>query len=327
MNTYLLAVDGGGTKTAFYLSDLRGTQVEAVVAGSSNYKSVGIEKCARHLGEGLDALRRSRGIGPEQIAYAVFGMSGCDCARDYDILSRLLSELGFAKERVHLCNDGILAFYAQAAAPGVAIIAGTGSIVVGVDRAGVEARAGGWGYNVSDLGSGYWIGSEALKSALLFADGCAEPSALYESIKRACGAKDFSEMACRVTAIRDNCEIAKFASVVCAQARLGDRAAKNILESGARYLSLMAARVADKLRLADLDRYAVVLSGGVLRAEIYRDLVIASLAARLDIGKLEIYHQENPPAVGGIRLAMEKMKGGARDGTEKNRPANLHGWV
>ena len=45
-------------------------------------------------------------------------------------------------------------------------IAGTGSIVYGRDAAGHTARAGGWGFAVSDEGSGHWIGRRAISAIL-----------------------------------------------------------------------------------------------------------------------------------------------------------------
>ena len=45
-------------------------------------------------------------------------------------------------------------------------IAGTGSIVYGRDASGHTARAGGWGFAISDEGSGHWIGRHAVSSLL-----------------------------------------------------------------------------------------------------------------------------------------------------------------
>jgi N-acetylglucosamine kinase-like BadF-type ATPase len=48
----------------------------------------------------------------------------------------------------------------------VIAIAGTGSVVYGRDAAGHIARAGGWGFAVSDEGSGHWIGRRAISAIL-----------------------------------------------------------------------------------------------------------------------------------------------------------------
>ena len=45
------------------------------------------------------------------------------------------------------------------------VIAGTGSIAYGRNREGQTARAGGWGFAISDEGSGHWIGRAAVAAA------------------------------------------------------------------------------------------------------------------------------------------------------------------
>ncbi len=50
--------------------------------------------------------------------------------------------------------------------PGVIVIAGTGSIAYGRNAEGQTARAGGWGFAISDEGSGHWIGRTAVAAAI-----------------------------------------------------------------------------------------------------------------------------------------------------------------
>ena len=49
--------------------------------------------------------------------------------------------------------------------PGVLLLAGTGSIVLGRDRRGRWARAGGLGPLLGDEGSAFWLGREWLRAA------------------------------------------------------------------------------------------------------------------------------------------------------------------
>lgn len=60
---------------------------------------------------------------------------------------------------------------ATAGAPGVMVIAGSGSISYGINAAGDEGRAGGLGYLMGDEGSAWWIGITALQAAAAAADG------------------------------------------------------------------------------------------------------------------------------------------------------------
>src|SRR2546428_8768659 len=54
--------------------------------------------------------------------------------------------------------------------PGILLIAGTGSIVIGRDMDRTMFRVGGWGPHFCDEGSGFWIGREAVRAALRSAD-------------------------------------------------------------------------------------------------------------------------------------------------------------
>ena len=60
---------------------------------------------------------------------------------------------------------------ATAGAPGVMVIAGSGSIAYGINQVGGEGRAGGLGYLMGDEGSAWWIGITALQAAAAAADG------------------------------------------------------------------------------------------------------------------------------------------------------------
>src|SRR6185312_5902271 len=53
---------------------------------------------------------------------------------------------------------------------GVVAIAGTGSIAYGCNEQGETARAGGWGFAISDEGSGQWIGRTAVSEAMRASD-------------------------------------------------------------------------------------------------------------------------------------------------------------
>jgi glucosamine kinase len=55
-------------------------------------------------------------------------------------------------------------------APGVVVIAGTGSMASGWNGEG-SARAGGHGFLLGDEGSAYWIGRAAVRAALRWQDG------------------------------------------------------------------------------------------------------------------------------------------------------------
>ena len=68
---------------------------------------------------------------------------------------------------------------------GIIIIAGTGSIVLGRDAVGTEARAGGWGPLLADDGSGYAIGLAGLRAVFRARDGWGPSTALTQALQEA----------------------------------------------------------------------------------------------------------------------------------------------
>ena len=77
--------------------------------------------------------------------------------------------------------------------PGVLLIAGTGSIVIGRDKNGSMFRVGGWGPYFGDEGSGFWIGREAVRAALRSVDAQA-PREFAERIAADLGLKSIPEV-------------------------------------------------------------------------------------------------------------------------------------
>ncbi|MEC0243792.1 BadF/BadG/BcrA/BcrD ATPase family protein, partial [Paenibacillus dokdonensis] len=171
----LLAVDGGGTKCLAVFADAEGRMLASGRAGSCNYQGVGREAAARELTLAIREAKRQLGAGERdsssasslavsptehtpaaekdgllRVACAVFGLAGLDTAYDRRIIEELVHEAldstQVQADRVVVENDGVAALLgASGGDPGILIIAGTGSIVYGINAKGDSARAGGWG--------------------------------------------------------------------------------------------------------------------------------------------------------------------------------------
>ena len=68
---------------------------------------------------------------------------------------------------------------------GIVVIAGTGSIALSL-KEGMLQRCGGWGYQLGDEGSAYWIAKKMLNVFCQEVDGRLEKTILYDLIKREC---------------------------------------------------------------------------------------------------------------------------------------------
>lgn len=66
-----------------------------------------------------------------------------------------------------LLHDAVIAHAgAFEGGPGVAVIAGTGSVAYGVNEKGQTVTAGGWGYLFGDEGSAFWLARRAIEDAI-----------------------------------------------------------------------------------------------------------------------------------------------------------------
>lgn len=307
---YLLAVDGGGTKTEFCVSDLQGNVIKSFFVGSSNYKSIGELTATDNLKEGINQILEYFAIELNEIVYSVWGISGCDSENDFRIVNAIIKKIGIDEEKMYLCNDGVLAFYAQTHEPGIVIIAGTGSIVIGIDKDGIVKRCGGWGYNISDIGSGYWIGNEAIKQTLLYCDGCLEYSPLYEEVRTFFKATSFEQLPYIVTEVTDNYEIAKVAYLIVKLSEQKIDSASEILHKGAAMLAIMVSQVYKKLNFTTSMKLNFVFSGGVLKSKTYQQILSHEIEKLIALDNVKFSMQENAPAYGGIKLAKKSISRG-----------------
>ena len=294
---WFLSVDGGGTKTAFLLQGADGREYRSR-AGASSIKSVGLAAARENLARGPADLWAQTGAGPETVDHGVFGMSGCDCPADEAQYRAMIEALGWQPGRYTLCNDALPAFYAAAEPPGVVLIAGTGSIAMGVDRTGRAVRAGGWGYGFSDLGSGWWLGCRALEQALLFCDGCRGPLPWFAELARALGLSSLEQLPGAATALNGADQIAALASVLLNGPPEPEKDA--ILARGAAHLAALVKAAFARIGQEGDAPARLVLAGGCMRSARYAGLVLQNLPAEL---RSACAPAGDDPAEGGIRMA------------------------
>ncbi len=161
---YYLGIDGGGTKTRCVLADEATVFATATTGGCSVIRH-GEEHAREALHNAIRQVCAAAKISPDRISAICIGVTGAARPEIAGKIRGILTELvpGGTPTRIEVVGDNVIALEAAfGAGPGVIAIAGTGSIVYGRDAVGHTARAGGWGFAVSDEGSGYWIGRRAI---------------------------------------------------------------------------------------------------------------------------------------------------------------------
>jgi N-acetylglucosamine kinase-like BadF-type ATPase len=152
-------------------------------------------------------------------------------------------EWGVFRVEPLIIPDFVTAYYAVTLGdPGVAVIAGTGSIAYGRNSRRVDARAGGWGWFGDDEGSAIWIAMRAIDASGRFFDGRGPYTLIAQKILDFFKVKDPLQLIDVVYSLikEDIGELGKLAVLVDEAAEEGDQLATEILRSGGRELALMA---------------------------------------------------------------------------------------
>jgi N-acetylglucosamine kinase-like BadF-type ATPase len=132
-------------------------------AGPSNPLRVGLTSAAAAVREAIDNACASAKIRRSDVESAQVGLGG---ARKHEIRERMRAVLlALGIRDIEVVTDAEIALYgATDGAPGIVVIAGTGSICCGINARGKRFCAGGWGPRAGDEGAGAWIARRALRA-------------------------------------------------------------------------------------------------------------------------------------------------------------------
>jgi N-acetylglucosamine kinase-like BadF-type ATPase len=261
---FYLGIDSGGTKTRCAVADERAVLATAV-SGGSNVVRLGESAAREALHSGIHQACAAAKVLPRQIESICIGASGGARPEIAAKIRAVLAELDpqFTPARVEIVGDNVIALEAAfGSGPGAIANAGTGSFVYGRDAAGRTARAGGWGFAVSDEGSGQWIGRQAV-SALLHARDRQQETALTALIFEAWKLADIDALIQYANSTPPP-EFPRLFPVVVKAAEAGDAVAHDLLTRAGSELASLAAIVVR--RIAPVVPYVpVAITGSVFR--------------------------------------------------------------
>ncbi|QIK85180.1 ATPase [Erysipelothrix sp. HDW6B] len=233
---YYLGIDGGGTKTAFILTNQYGESIYRNTYPTIHYMQVGLNGITQIIKEGLNDLLSVTGLHETLIDYAYIGCPGFGDIKDDEasIRDAIAHAMGPIKHRVGNDIENAHAGALQGH-DGVCIIAGTGSIGMGVLG---EKRiiSGGWHHAFGgDEGSAYWIASQYITLLHKQMDGRYPQSNMFQSAVQALTYHFNAEALTPNTILLHNqrTHTAAFSRVVYTLAEAGDPYALEIFQQAA----------------------------------------------------------------------------------------------
>jgi N-acetylglucosamine kinase-like BadF-type ATPase len=304
---HVIGIDAGGSKTVCLLADSEGRIVSEARGPGVNLHAVGEQRVERELQDVIGAVFDKHHLTPDVIC---LGIAGVDREDDATLVSKIMTRVA-AGVRTLVVNDALIALVAGAGdAPGIVVIAGTGSIAYGRSGQFVAARAGGWGHMIGDEGSGFWIGQRALSAVVREADGRGPSTRLTEDVLGYFKVPDAARLVRIVYDLEEpRKSVVLLGPIVQRASERGDAVATHILEQAADELALGARSVATRLGMRG-EEFPFVLSGSVFR--LVPRLVIEMERRLLEIApRAAVRLLTAEPATGAVRLALAEASGGA----------------
>ncbi|MDD4211909.1 MAG: BadF/BadG/BcrA/BcrD ATPase family protein [Bacilli bacterium] len=162
---YILGVDGGNTKTDYFLFNTNGEFIDFYRGGTCSHEGLPdhFEGSYRVMKSILHPFLEKHNLTPQDIKASVFGLAGVDTPSQKARLEEVMSRLGFTNFRV--VNDSFLGI--KAGAPngiGVCSINGTGTSSSGIDDEGHTLQVGGIGAIVGDEAGGHYIARQVIRA-------------------------------------------------------------------------------------------------------------------------------------------------------------------
>jgi glucosamine kinase len=256
-----LGLDGGGSQTSCAIGDETLLLGSGIGAGS-NVLRVGEAQARESISSAIRQACAAARVTPQQIKRTCIGVAGGARPEITEVIRRILCEL--VSGEIEVVGDMVIAMEAASGSgPGVIVIAGTGSIAYGRNAAGQTARAGGWGFAISDEGSGHWIGRAAIAAALRVFDEGQNGALLLEGLMKAWGVSTREQMILTSNSSPPP-DFAGLFPAVLAASDAGDPSAHDILARAGVELAALAKIVIARL-FPDAASAPVAMSGGVFR--------------------------------------------------------------
>lgn len=249
---YFLGIDGGGTQCRARIADVSGLVLGEGEGGPANI-ATDLAGAGASILEAATAAARAAGLDPAALERTAAGLGVA--GGNVPAFADALRAHPFPFAAVAVASDAEIACLgAHAGEDGAILILGTGS--QGVVMSGGETRTvGGWGFQLSDTGSGAILGRAAARRALLGHEEIEPSTPFTRAVMERFGGDPSAFLAFAVKAIpRD---WASLAPLVIDHAAAGDPAAG----------ALLSAAAGDVIRLVDrmaaLGARRIALMGGL----------------------------------------------------------------
>ena len=284
-----IGIDGGGTKCRSTIYSVKQGVLGTGLGGPANPLH-GFERTLESIMVSTQLALQDAGLRIEQVhdITAGLGLAGVNIPSLFD----KIMQWDHPFKEMHLTTDLHTACIgAHDGEDGAVMITGTGSCGFAIVN-GETVNYGGHGFALGDMGSGAWMGLEAVKAALIDLDGLGPHTQMSDALKQHFHVTNAMGIAEQMAG-QPSSGYAKLARHVFNAAENEDEVALHIVKNGAKYISNLARR------LLELNPPRLSMIGGL--AEPLNKWLDDDVAKIVEIPK-------QPPEIGAIYFAMESTQ-------------------
>jgi len=235
-----IGVDGGGTGCRARIEDAQGCLLGTGIAGPAALR-IGVDRALAEVVKACRVALEEAGLGSNALSsvHAAVGLAGVGRK---GVLEQLVLQPHPFRSVVYAHDASIACIGAHGARDGGIVIVGTGSVgfaVVG----GREVRVGGYGFPISDEGSGADLGLHAIRLAFRAYDKRAVETSLTRDVMMRFHNDPFEAVAWMDHATATDYAI--FAPLVMRHADAGDPVARRIIRDAAEQIDELVRRLSD----------------------------------------------------------------------------------
>lgn len=306
---YIIGVDGGNTKTDYFLFDTKGNFVSSLRAGTCSHEKMknGYKGAYDEMKRNINQLLSDQNLSLQDVVVGAFGLAGLDVPIQKQRLEEMIHKIGF--RRFVADNDGYLGVKAGSEnGVGICSINGTGTVTTGIDPEGNRLQIGGIGYISGDDAGGAFITRKLFREVYNTLYRCGDKTTLTQGVFQLLGVSDKTYY---IQKIKDLYEASfshtSYIQLVFQHALANDKVAVSILEAVAYELAKATEGCIQNLVFKENEIIPVILAGSVwvkpketILFDKYTEYIRAFGEERCKFTILQV-----PPGIGAILWALE----------------------
>ena len=300
---YIIGIDGGASKTRGILFTQSGDTITTAFEKGSNLEIFG-ETAANRLHKVINALCNNANIPLDLVDAIGLGLAGASDKDGRDLVFKMLDGLKLS-QRALIANDAEAAYEVNCPGDfGILVTVGTGVICLSRNENGETVRTAGKGHEQGDMGSGYWIGKQALVNLSLNETSVIGDHDLEEIMTIFLEHLDEKEFQTAIENLNENEDavfiIAGMAESIIGLAGRGNEIALSVVQEATHNVAKYILTLADKLEYNE-NKIVLAGNGSVIRNDFFRKALNEEL--RFNFPEIKWTFSSISPAYGAGILA------------------------